>query len=251
MSKELIMSKELTIFNYGEEEIKVMMDEKGNPRWIASEITDILGIVRSRDAVSRLDDDEKADAVLNRTSSNGVIQNRNITIINESGLYSLILSSRKPQAKAFKRWITHEVLPAIRKTGGYIVGENDMTEDELLSAAFIVANRKIEERDKLIAEAKPKVEYFYRVRDAINTHSFNEAAKILGRGRNKLMKQMREDGILTSSNLPSKRNLPYQRYIDSGYFEVKESVYGTDFKLISYTPRVTGKGMQWLSKKYK
>ena len=96
---------------------RIFIDEDGNPWWVAVDVCLLLGLGNSRQALSRLDDDEKMAVVINDTSSNGVSQRRRVSVINESGLYALIFSSRKPEAKEFKRWVTHEVLPSIRKTG--------------------------------------------------------------------------------------------------------------------------------------
>lgn len=97
----------------------VMID--GEPWFVAVDVCRILEISNSRDAVARLDDDEKADVGITDTSSNGVQQRRTVTAISESGLYALIFTSRKPEAKKFRKWVTHEVLPSIRKTGAYFV----------------------------------------------------------------------------------------------------------------------------------
>lgn len=110
----------LTTFNFNQVNVRTVTDEQGNPWFVAADVCAVLEIRNVSDAVSRLDDDEKADIGITDTSSNGVTQKRNVTTINESGLYSLILTSRKPEAKAFKKWVTAEVLPSIRKTGSYI-----------------------------------------------------------------------------------------------------------------------------------
>ena len=98
---------------------RIFIDEDGNTWWVAVDVCLLLGLGNSRQALSRLDDDEKMAVVINDTSSNGVSQRRRVSVVNESGLYALIFSSRKPEAKEFKRWVTHEVLPSIRKTGAY------------------------------------------------------------------------------------------------------------------------------------
>ena len=107
-------------FQFEAQAVRVQLDNNGQPWFVAADVCEVLTIGNSRDAVGRLDDDEKADVGITDTSSKGVTQGRTVTAINESGLYSLILTSRKPQAKRFKRWVTHDVLPAIRKTGGYL-----------------------------------------------------------------------------------------------------------------------------------
>ena len=120
---------EIRAFNsdqFGEVRTVTINDE---PWFVAADVCRALTIGNSRMATDRLDDDEKAPASLTVTSSNGVKQQREMTVINEPGLYSLVLGSRKPEAKTFKRWITHEVIPAMRKQGVYAV-------DELLNDAI-------------------------------------------------------------------------------------------------------------------
>jgi anti-repressor protein len=101
-------------FNYESKQVRVIKDNEGNPWWIASDVCEIIGLSNTTEALRNLDDDEKSTL---RISEGGPERN----IINEPGLYSLIIRSNKPEAKQFKRWITHEVLPSIRKTGGYEV----------------------------------------------------------------------------------------------------------------------------------
>lgn len=128
---------------------KIRTIVKGNEPWfVAADVCKALEISNPRMATDRLDTDEKNTVSL----TDGNRGNPNMTIVNEPGLYTLVLGSRKPEAKLFKRWITHEVIPAIRKTGGYILGEESMSDEELLSRAIIVAQKKIEEKDKRIIE---------------------------------------------------------------------------------------------------
>ena len=136
----------------------VMID--GEPWFVAVDVCRILEISNSRDAVARLDDDEKADVGITDTSSNGVQQRRTVTAISESGLYALIFTSRKPEAKKFRKWVTHEVLPSIRKTGGYSIApadplavehaklavERERIAADLKIAALSFDQKKIEER---------------------------------------------------------------------------------------------------------
>ena len=156
---------------------------------MAKDICEILEIKNSRQALTRLDEDEKADVILNDGS-----QNRNMSAVNEYGLYNLILASRKKEAKEFKRWITHEVIPSIRKHGGYIAGQEEMTDEELMAKAVLMANSKIQElnhknqqlemqNSQLIVVneiMKPKAEYFDDLVDRNLLTSFRETAKALG-----------------------------------------------------------------------
>ena len=154
----------------------------GEPWFVAADVCKALDIRNGRDAVARLDEDEKGVAL---TDTPGGMQN--MTTINEPGLYSLVLGSRKPEAKAFKRWITHEVIPPIRKTGGYIAGQETLTPEELMAKALVVAQKTIAERDARIsglqveiAIAQPKAAYFDELVDRNLLTGIRETAKELG-----------------------------------------------------------------------
>ena len=137
------------------------------PYFVAKDVCDILEIKNSRQALTRLDDDEKSDVILNDGS-----QNRNMSVVNEYGLYSLILASRKKEAKQFKRWITHEVIPSIRKHGGYLtetkIEEVLLNPDTIIKLATDLKNERMQkeklqiennEQKQLIGELKPKADY--------------------------------------------------------------------------------------------
>jgi prophage antirepressor-like protein len=125
-----------------------VMEKDGDVWFVAKDIADILDIGNVSQALTRLDDDERNTIILNEG-----IGNPEKSIVNESGLYSLVLSSRKPEAKAFKKWVTSEVLPSIRKNGGYIAGQESMSSEEIIANALIVANNVIKEKQRLLDEA--------------------------------------------------------------------------------------------------
>lgn len=131
---------DLQIFNFESTEIRTQLIDD-DPWFVAKDVCDILDISNSRDAVSRLDDDEKATVGLTDGS-----QIRNYSIVNEFGLYNLVLSSRKPEAKIFKRWVTHEVIPSIRKTGGYQISKNPW---DTLTLMFEASKQTKEEVDEV------------------------------------------------------------------------------------------------------
>jgi prophage antirepressor-like protein len=164
--------------------------------------------------MERLDEDERNTIPV--TDSLGRLQET--YIVNESGLYNLILGSRKPEAKDFKRWITHEVIPQIRKTGAYSLDPR-----QLIAAAVIEAQKIIAEQEKKIQELQPKAEFFDAVAGSKDAIDMNRAAKLIYEetrlGRNKLFKLLRDKGILM------KDNIPYQEYIDKGYFRTIEQKY--------------------------
>lgn len=218
----------------------VMVDE--DPWFVGKDICESLGLTNSRMSINRLDDDEKGVSSIDTLGGTQQIQ-----VVSESGLYSLISSSRKPEAREFKRWVNHEVLPSIRKTGSY--GKPTLPQTyqealrELADKCDVIEQQKLE-----LTEAKPKVQFYDQVRESERTLSMNDAAKLLGikgLGRNKLFEQLRSRGILDESNVP------YQRFINSGHFEVIEKPYDYNGMVgITKVTRVTQKGLQWISKEF-
>lgn len=173
------------------------------------------------------------------------------TIINESGLYSLVLSSKLPTAKAFRRWITSEVIPSIRKNGGYIHGQDRMTDAELLSRALLVAQRQIESRDRQLEEMQPKALFADAVSASKSSILIGELAKLLRQngvdmGQNRLFDWMRDNGYLIRREAAD-RNMPTQRSMDMGLFEVKETTitHSDGHITVNKTAKVTGKGQQY------
>ena len=184
----------LQTIHYESNPIRVVMID-GEPHWIAADVCQVLEIANSRDALSRLDEDEKG--VVSTDTPGGV---QSMATVTEAGLYNLILGSRKPQARAFRRWVTHEVLPQIRETGSY---EKKPTTAIEWAQAFI---RVETERLKLLEEARenaPKVAEWEALMASKGSQKIGTIAKVLGFGPNKFFKQLRVDGILTSENLPA------------------------------------------------
>ena len=153
----------------------------GEPWFVASDVCKALDIDPT--STRRLDDDEKNTLRLTQ----GIPGNPNVTVVNEPGLYTLVLGSRKPEAKAFKRWITHEVIPSIRKHGGYVAGQEHMSDEELMAKALLMAQKTIADRDARIsalqvevAVAQPKAAYFDELVDRNLLTGIRETAKELG-----------------------------------------------------------------------
>ncbi|WP_444353742.1 BRO-N domain-containing protein, partial [Phascolarctobacterium succinatutens] len=138
----------LQIFNSPEFGQVRTIQQNGEPWFVGKDVAEILGYKDTSDAMKKHVDIE--DKLTRRFADSG--QNREMYIINESGLYSLILSSKMPKAKEFKRWVTSEVIPAIRKTGGYIAGSENMTDAEIMAKAVLVAQSTIRQRDQRIKE---------------------------------------------------------------------------------------------------
>ena len=209
---------ELQIFNNEEfGEIRTITKD-GEPWFVGKDITEKLGYQNgSRDIARHVDEDDQIVIPIP-----GDTQNRNMLVINESGLYSLVISSKLPNAKKFKKWVTSEVLPSIRKNGGYIANQEQMTPEQIVANALIVAQNIISQKDRKIEEMKPKVEFFDAVADSKTAISMNEVAKVLnikGYGRNKLFEYLRDNKVL------DRWNVPYQKYVDNGWFRVIEQHY--------------------------
>lgn len=159
-----------------------VVENDGEPWFVGKDVAEILGYKDTSDAMKKhVDNDDK---LTRQFADSG--QNREMYIINESGLYSLILSSKLPQAKAFKHWVTSDVLPSIRKTGGYISGQEQMSPEELMAKALQVANNIIAERDKRISQLtvsnqimQPKADYFDELVDRNLLTNFRQTAKEL------------------------------------------------------------------------
>lgn len=214
----------------------------GEPWLVGKDVARSLGYTNPRKALADHVDDE--DKGVTKCDTPGGMQE--LTIINESGVYSLIFSSKLPKAKEFKHWVTSEVLPSIRKHGGYIAGQESMSDEELLSRALLMAQSKIEERDHQIAAMKekaeldaPKVAFANAVHETKSNITVEKFAKVLydenglRLGRNKMFALLRSNGYL------NEKNIPYQRYIDSGYFTTCEVMkYGRPY----IVTLVTGKG---------
>ena len=210
---------ELQVFNYNGNEVRTIQKD-GEPWWVLKDVCDVLNIENHKDLPKRLEDDEVGRFDLPHP------QSRNKTLemlcINESGLYNVILRSDKPEAKPFRKWVTSEVLPSIRKNGGYIANQENLTPEQIVANALIVAQNIISQKDKQIEQMKPKAEFFDAVADSRTAISMNEVSKVLGikgYGRNNLFEFLRNNGIL------DRWNVPYQRYIDCGWFRVIEQKY--------------------------
>lgn len=247
---------DLQIFN-NEEFGRVRTTEiDDKPYFVATDIANALGYTNPRDAVLR-----HCKGVVKRDTptSSGTQQ---MSYINEGDVYRLIMRSKLPSAERFESWVMDEVLPSIRKNGGYIAGQETMTDDELLAKALMVANNKIAERDRIIEHQKAKIEYDRPktiFADAVATSNTSilvgDLAKIICQngvqiGQKRLFAWLRENGYLMKNG--SSYNMPIQRYIQQGLFEVKErSIQNPDGSVrITITPKVTGKGQLYFVNKF-
>lgn len=225
----------------------------GEPWFVGKDVAEVLGYSNPRDALSKHVDLDDKNTVAKRDGTTG---NPNMTVINESGLYSLILGSKLPGAKKFKRWVTSEVLPSIRKNGGYIAGQETMSDDDLLAKALMVATKKIEERERLLEEQKPKVIFADAVSASENTILIGELAKILRAngcetGQNRLFETLRNDGFLINRK-GTDYNMPTQKSMELGLMKIKENAitHSDGHVSITKTPKITGKGQQYFINRY-
>ena len=236
--------------------IRAMRGEDGEPMFIAGDVAKILGYGDATHMTRRLEDDEKG---LRLVETPGGTQMANV--ITEPGLYSAILGSRVPEAKAFKRWVTHEVLPALRRDGGYMVAR-DETPEQTMARAVLLAQQTIDRQKSRIAglEAenegmRPKALFADAVAASDGTCLIGEFAKMLRQngvdiGQNRLFAMLREDGYL--GKVGQNRNVPTQRSMELGLFRIKETAitHSDGHVTINRTPKLTGKGQRYFLERY-
>lgn len=225
----------------------------GEPWFIASDVCESLGLSNPTVSVNRLDADERSKFNLGRQGE--------VNTVNEYGLYNLVLGSRKPEAKAFKRWITHEVIPMIRKHGGYLTP--DKVEEILTNPDAIIrlATQLKEERakraeaEKVIEEQRPKALFADAVSASKTSILIGALAKLIRQngvdvGQKRLFEWLRKKGYLIKSG--NDKNMPTQRSMERGLFEVKEGSYvdGDGVNRITRTTKVTGKGQLYFVNKF-
>ena len=208
------MQTEIQIFkNEQFGEIRTMLDEKGQPWFVGKDVAEKLGYKKTENALAALvDKEDKTTTLIQGTGSNYKSQ---AVIINESGLYSLVLASKLPQAKAFKRWVTAEVLPQIRKTGGYIPLKDkdgrELSDLEIMCRAMQIMKRSIEQKEKLIANLQPKAEYCDEVLDSVDCLTMTQVAKGLGMTVHDLTTRLLQDGVIYEQSGQYMLYAPYAR----------------------------------------
>lgn len=231
--------------------IRAMRDTSGEPWFVAKDVCDALGVATNhlREPGRGLDDDEVS------TIPNWEGKGAAPLIVSEAGLYSLVLKSRKPEAKRFKRWVTHEVLPALRRDGAYVASDGAEDDATLMARALLAAKRAIDRKDRRIAELEPKALFADAVSASDGTCLVGELAKMMTQagfpiGQNRLFALLRKDGYLGKGG--SNRNVPLQRYVEMGLFRVKETAvtHSDGHVTISRTTKVTGKGQRYFIERY-
>ena len=242
---------EVQLFNFENHEVRSLLINS-EPWFVGRDVAEVLGYKKPENAIANhVDDDDKTTTLIQGIGSN---YKSKTMIINESGLYSLVLSSKLPSAKKFKRWVTSEVLPALRKTGQYQVKE--LSGQELMAKALIEAQNVLAAKDKQIEEMKPKALFADAVATSHTSILVGELAKILKQngidmGQKRLFAWLREKGYLIKRQ-GTDYNMPTQKAMELGLFEIKEGSYvnGSGVNITTKTPKITGKGQQYFINKF-
>lgn len=246
---------DIQIFNYQDHDVRTVQKD-GEPWFVLRDVCQVLSLSDTNKTAERLDPDE-----LTRTKLVSGGQEREMYIINESGLYNVILRSDKPEAKPFRKWVTSEVLPSIRKHGAYMTA--DTIEAAIADPDFSIrllttlkeeraARKALEEQAEV---DKPKVLFADAVSASHTSILVGDLAKLLRQngvniGQNRLFQRLRDEGFLIKDG--ERRNMPTQRYMDSGLFQIKEtSINNPDGSIrVTRTVKVTGKGQQYFINRY-
>lgn len=220
----------------------------GDPWFVGKDVAAALGFTNPRDAISThvFDEDKGVESI------DTLGGKQKMTVINESGLYALVFGSRLKSAQRFKHWVTSEVLPAIRKTGSYQAPQGK----ELLALAVLEAQKTIEEQSKAIERMKPKVIFANAVETSHTSILIGDLAKLLKQngvetGQKRLFDWMREKGYLIKRK-GSDWNMPTQKSMNMGLFEIKESTHidGNGCNIVTRTPKATGKAQIYFVNKF-
>lgn len=231
-------------------QIRTITDNDGI-YFVGKDVAEILGYANPRKAL--IDHVDLEDKGVTKCDTPGGVQD--LTTINESGLYSLVLSSKLPSAKRFKRWVTSEVLPALRRQGGYMLANANETPEQIMARALKIADEALKRKDALIEEMKPKALFADAVGASDNTCLVGELAKMLRQngvdiGANRLFKRLRNEGFL--GKYGSNYNVPTQRSMELGLFRIKEATirHPDGHVTLQRTPKCTGKGQCYFMKRY-
>lgn len=228
----------------------------GKPYFVANDVARALGYKRPADAVTA----HCKGSVKHRYLTDGGEQE--LKVIPEGDIYRLTVRSKLPSAERFERWVFDEVLPSIRKNGGYIAGQESLSDEELIAKALLVAKKKIDERDKIIEKQaqkieadKPKTVFADAVSGSETSILIGDLAKLIAQngvniGQKRMFKWLRENGYLVKSGFSC--NMPTQKYIAKGYFEVKERTIQSPSgsTIVTRTTFVTGKGQIYFVNKF-
>ena len=244
--------EEVQLFVNKELELEVRAVEINGEGWlVGKDVAEVLGYSNTSDALKK-----HVDKGVAKCDTLGGSQE--MIVINESGLYSLVLRSKLPGAKKFRRWVTSEVLPQIRKTGGYIPISEEMSEEEIMAKALIISQKTIEKKDELLKAKDKEIKdlsqdltqknrFINQLAASENTLLVREVAKVASKadvviGEKRLWDKLREWGLIFKNSTE-----PKQYGVDRGYFEVNEGTKEAKGKVFTYrTTRVTGKGQAYI-----
>ena len=242
---------ELQVFNHPQFGTVRAVEIQGEPWLVGKDVAESLGYTATEKAIrTHVDGDDKGVTEMDTPGGK-----QKVVIINESGLYSLVFGSKLPEAKKFKHWVTSEVLPSIRRDGGYMHTSPDMTDEEIMARAVLLGQKKIEEQAKRIQEMRPKEIFADRVSASESSILVGDLAKLLKQngvdmGQKRLFRWLRDKGYLIKYGISN--NLPTQRSMELGLFEIKETTitHADGHISISKTVKVTGKGQVYFVNKF-
>ena len=242
---------ELQVFNHPQFGTVRAVEIQGEPWLVGKDVAESLGYTATEKAIrTHVVGDDKGVTEMDTPGGK-----QKVVIINESGLYSLVFGSKLPEAKKFKHWVTSEVLPSIRRDGGYMHTSPDMTDEEIMVRAILLGQKKIEEQAKRIQEMRPKEIFADRVSASESSILVGDLAKLLKQngvdmGQKRLFRWLRDKGYLIKYGISY--NLPTQRSMELGLFEIKETTitHSDGHISISKTVKVTGKGQVYFVNKF-
>ena len=237
------MNTKIQVFNNPEfGQIRTMTMPDGQVGFVGNEVAKVLGYSNYRNAIANhVDEDDRL-----RTQIEYAGQKREVTFINESGLYSLILSSKLPKAREFKHWVTAEVLPQIRKTGGYLNISEDDDDNTIMAKALLVAQKTISQKEALIEQQMPKVMFAEAVTSCDDSILIRDLAKLITQngvkiGQGRLFYWLRLHGYLFQ-----RETRPIQKWVEEGIFDTNVTLVQTNHgSKERITTKVTGKGQQY------
>lgn len=244
------MNNEIQKFDFKGAALRTLTDEAGEPWFVLKDCMSILDLGNPTETVKMFDKDEFSTTEV----IDSIGRRQQTYIISEPGLYRLVMKSRKPEAKEFQRWVTHEVLPSIRKHGGYMAGQERMTPEQMALASMRWLQSKVDEQAKQLKAQEGKVLFANAVETARTSILVGDFAKILKSngidiGPRCLFAWLREHGWLIKAK-GSSWNMPTQKAMDLHLFEVKETTisHSDGHTTINKTPKMTGKGQTYFAK---
>jgi anti-repressor protein len=231
---------QISIFDFEKQQVRTVIID--NDIWfVASDVTRILGYTNGRKAI----EDHCMKGVTKKYTLLTKGGNQELTIINEPGIYQLVMASKMPSAVKFKEWVTSKVLPSIRKTGSYLVTPKpELSIEEMTLLVIQNMQSKIADQQQKLEEQKPKVEFAEKIINTNNAISVRDFGKVVGMGEKKLFEWLRNNKLLMDSNIP------YQKYVEAGYFKVIEWVLEAKNQ-VKFKTLITGKGQEYITGKLK